>query len=115
MLKRLLAILCSILIAIAPAQSQPAPSPAPAPGPGGGHPTTEYHDPAASFFNFGRGSDIGGPAGTIVPDQFNGSLRYSLVFQLPPLRGFEPPPPILYYNSYSDRSAAGLGWSFDIN
>src|SRR5262249_43598634 len=116
MLRKVTALVCSFLIAIGPVQAQqPNQSATQRGSPDGLSKIPDHYlAPLASYSGVENSYSYAGPAGTLVPDQFNGSLRYSIAFPLPPLRGFEPPAPTVIYNSYSERAGAGFGWNIDI-
>ena len=104
-----------LLLSAATCVAEENPGNAGPPGPGG--PTPQPTIPA-EFVRALSTSDTspltsGGAAGNLTPDQFTGTSRYSLSFPLPPLRGFEPPAPVLTYSSRSLERIAGFGWTLD--
>lgn len=58
-------------------------------------------------------STSGSGSGTLTPDLFSGTMRYTIKLPLPPMRGFESPAPVLTYSSRSTETSVGFGWSFD--
>ena len=53
-------------------------------------------------------------AGTLVPDELTGDVRYTVAFPILTTRGFEPPTPTLVYNAPSGDGPGGLGWSLEL-
>lgn len=49
--------------------------------------------------------------GVLTPDEFTGVARYVVTFPLPPIRGFEPPAPKLWYSSRNGNGKGGVGWT----
>lgn len=90
----------------------PGPAPSPAPGPAPADPIPSDYIKALAMVEPSM-SPSGSAAGTLTPDLFSGTARYTISLPLPPMRGFEPPAPVLTYSSRSNETAVGFGWNFD--
>lgn len=100
-------VFCAVLVATAHAQDKDPPSP---------QPPTPGEQPVSLALSIASRESTPGPAGAsgigvLTPDEFTGVARYVVSFPLPPVRGFEPPAPKLWYSSRNGNGKAGMGWA----
>lgn len=106
----LLGIFCALLSLNAPAQEEPRPPPPPPQLP------TPAAEPVSLSLSIASRESAPVPSGAsgigvLTPDEFTGAARYVVTFPLPPIRGFEPPAPKLWYSSRNGNDKGGMGWT----